>query len=83
MAALQNGDKCPDRGPYLLVVNQVEPRVNWKDELVSHLAGEGQSEAEIAATIAAIENREREKVSRLECKTNANYRRAFPIRLPS
>jgi hypothetical protein len=82
LEALGAGAVCPERGPFLLVLEDAKDRVSWKEEFSAHLAGEGKSPEEIVAVFAAIEARPRETHPRLASKKNPNFRRKFAIKLP-
>lgn len=82
MDALAAGAKCPEGGPYLLVLGEAEEWLDWKAAFCAHLRGEGKSELEISAVLRKIEDEPRRKVPRLYSRRNHNYRRKFEIRLP-
>lgn len=82
LAAMERGQGCPDRGPYIFVVTQVSESLSWKEEFIKYLRAQGESEARVAEIMQGISERERPTAARLDCKKNPNYRRDFPIRLP-
>jgi hypothetical protein len=83
MGWLSAGHPCPDRGPYLLYLDQVGDRVNWKEAFAEYLEDQGLSAEEVRAVFTEIEERPREKSTRIRSKANPNYKRTFPIKLPS
>jgi hypothetical protein len=91
VAALEAGEKCPARGPYLLELSPAEERIDWRTEFLDHLTqhyqalGRTERSAQLAAVveIEAIEKQPREKHNRLLPKRNPNFRREVAIRLPA
>jgi len=79
---MKAGAVCPARGPYLIVLHAVQEWLNWKGAFCKHLRADGKTDQEITALIVRIESEPREKVPRLLCQRNHNYRRKFEIRLP-
>jgi hypothetical protein len=83
LPALLGGAGCPGAGPFLLELAKILDRVNWKEEFSRHLRRQGFKKTAVAKLFATIEARPRKKSPRVLVKRNANYRRKFPIRLPS
>ena len=79
--ALNAGEKCPDRGPYLLKVVPAEERLNWREEFKKHLMTVLAEEL-AEEQLVSIENRERGNGSRLMCVVNPQYGRRIDLRLP-
>jgi hypothetical protein len=76
-------NKCPDRGPFVIVLGDAEAKPNWKEEFRSYLIGTlDRTPEEAEATLKTIGDRERPRDPRLYCRANPNYRREFKIRLP-
>lgn len=80
--ALLAGQKCPDRGPYLIEVSERGGRVNWKEEFSAHLKAKGYVDHWIDELFAKIEAAPRDKEPFLLCKVNPAHRGVVHMRLP-
>lgn len=80
--ALKAGQKCPDRGPYLIELNARTAAVDWRAEFRAFLVGMRFSEEAIDEKLASIESQPRDKQPYLQCTINPAHRGKVTLRLP-
>lgn len=82
MGALRGGQKCPERGPYLLELGDAEARIDWKEEFRRWMWANGKTKEQVGNIIEQIEGKKRPKELRLHCKVNPGYRGVVELELP-
>ena len=80
--ALLSGQRCPDRGPYLIETSERAGRVDWKNEWRLQLKANGYLDHWIDELFASIEARPRDPQVFLLCKINPAHRGKINLRLP-
>jgi len=80
--ALLAGQKCPDRGPYVIEVSKRDSPVDWKQEWRLQLKANGYLDHWIDELFAKIEAQPREPQVFLLCKINPAHRGKINLRLP-
>ena len=80
--ALAGGQKCPDRGPYVIEISERASHLDWKLEWRLHLKANGYLDHWIDELFAKVEAQQREARQFLLCKINPAYKGRVSLRLP-